>query len=77
MFNAKSVELVKRTFCERELTQLLRAVDRDIERAEYELCENGEEYVHILYATTGGQKTVCVSADSFLAMARDVLEVVK
>lgn len=77
MFNAKSVEVVKRTFCERELTKLLRAVDRDIERAEYELCENGEEYVHILYATTGGQKTVCVSADSLLAMARDVLKVVK
>ena len=40
----------KSEFCERELTTLLRAVDRDIEKAEYELRDNGEEYVHILYA---------------------------
>ena len=64
----------KSTFCERELTALLRAADRDIEKAEYELCDNGEEYVHILYATTGGVTTVCVTADSLLALTRDVLK---
>ena len=64
----------KSTFCERELTALLKAVDRDIEKAEYELCDNGEEYVHILYATTGGVTTVCVTADSLLALTRDVLK---
>ena len=64
----------KSKFCERELTALLKAVDRDIEKAEYELCDNGEEYVHILYATTGGQTTVCVTADSLLALTRDVLK---
>lgn len=64
----------KREFCERELTALLKAVDRDIEKAEYELCDNGEEYVHILYATTGGVTTVCVTADSLLALTRDVLK---
>ena len=42
------MDQIKRMFCERELTLLLRAVDRDIERAEYELCRNGEEYVHVL-----------------------------
>lgn len=63
----------KSAFCRRELTALLKAVDSDIEEAEYELCDNGEEYVHILYATTGGVTTVCVTADSLLALARDVL----
>lgn len=64
----------KSEFCERELTALLKAVDRNIEKAEYELCDNGEEYVHILYATTGGVTTVCVTADSLLALTRDVLK---
>lgn len=64
----------KSEFCERELMALLKAVDRDIEKAEYELCDNGEEYVHILYATTGGVTTVCVTADSLLALTRDVLK---
>lgn len=64
----------KSEFCERELTALLKAVDRDIEKAEYESCDNGEEYVHILYATTGGVTTVCVTADSLLALTRDVLK---
>lgn len=64
----------KSEFCERELTALLKAVDRNIEKAEYELCDNGEEYVHILYAATGGQTTVCVTADSLLALTRDVLK---
>lgn len=64
----------KSAFCGRELTVLLKAVDSDIEKAEYELCDNGEEYVHILYATTGGVTTVCVTADNLLALARDVLK---
>lgn len=67
----------KSAFCRRELTALLKAVDRNIEKAEYELCDNGEEYVHILYAATGGQTTVCVTADSLLALTRDVLKVVE
>ena len=67
----------KSEFCKRELTALLKAADRDIEKAEYELCDNGEEYVHILYATTGGVTTVCVTADSLLALTRDVLKVVE
>ena len=65
----------KSSFCERELTQLLRIIDRDIEKAEYELCDNGEEYVHILYATTGGAITACVTGDSLSALTRDVLKV--
>lgn len=67
----------KSEFCKRELTALLKAADRDIEKAEYKLCDNGEEYVHILYATTGGTTTVCVTADSLLALTRDVLKVVE
>ena len=69
-----TIRIHKSEFCERELTALLKAVDRDIEKAEYELCDNGEEYVHILYATTGGVTTVCVTADSLLALTRDVLK---
>ena len=65
----------KSSFCEGELTQLLRIIDRDIEKAEYELCDNGEEYVHILYATTGGVITACVTGDSLSALTRDVLKV--
>lgn len=64
----------KSEFCEKELTALLKVIDHDIEKAKYELCANGEEYVHILYATTGGVTTVCVTADSLLAMTRDVLK---
>ena len=64
----------KSAFCRRELTALLKAVDSDIAKAEYELCDNGEEYVQILYATTGGVTTVCVTADSPLALTRDVLK---
>ena len=71
------MNLVKKIFCERELTQLLRVIDRDIEQAEYELCRNGEEYVHVLYIANGGQTTVCVTADSLLALTRDVLKVVE
>ena len=41
----------KSAFCRRELTALLKVIDRGIEKAEYELCDNGEEYVHILYAS--------------------------
>ena len=69
-----TIRIHKSEFCERELTALLKAVDRDIEKAEYELCDNGEEYVHILYATTGGVTTVCVTADSLLALTCDVLK---
>ena len=64
----------KGVFCKGELTALLKAVDRDIEKAEYEMCKGGEEYVHILYAATGGVTTVCVTADSLLALTRDVLK---
>lgn len=70
-----STEYIRKSaFCRKELTALLKVVDRDIEKAEYELCDNGEEYVHILYATTGGVTTVCVTADSLLALTCDVLK---
>lgn len=70
-----STEYIRKSaFCRKELTALLKAIDHDIEKAEYELCDNGEEYVHILYATTGGVTTICVTADSLPALARDVLK---
>lgn len=71
------MDQIKKMFCERELTLLLRAVDRDIERAEYELCRNGEEYVRVFYIANVGQTTVCVTADSLLALTRDVLKAVE
>jgi hypothetical protein len=71
-----TVKEMKTAFVANELTSLLRKIDTDIERAEYEALENGEEYVHILYSATGGQTTVCVTADSLSAITRDVLKMI-
>lgn len=37
--------------------------------------EDGEEFVHIIYQDedTNSNKKICVTGDSFLAMARDVI----
>ena len=76
----------KRSFVENELTALLKKIDPDIERAEYEPCEwkvarGGSnisyitnEYVHVLYGPTGGQITINVTADSLAAITTDVIK---
>ena len=76
----------KKSFVENELAALLKKIDPDIERAEYEPCKwkiarGGSnisyitnEYVHVLYGTTGGQITINVTADSLGAITRDVLK---
>ena len=71
MFNEKT------EFVANELTALICKMDKDISRAEYEIINSGEEYVHILYAPTGGQATVCVTADSLLGITKDVLKEVE
>lgn len=68
----------KQDFVRCELSALLRCVDKSIAGALYEECDNGEEYVNILYGESGGcgsyhTTTVCVTADSLSAMVKDVL----
>lgn len=66
------VDEMKAKFVAKELTNLIRKVDDNIERAEYMVYKSNEEYVHILYST-GGQVDVCVTADSLSAITTDVL----
>ena len=67
--------IYKSAFCKAELTAFLKAVDRDIRNARYEEIGD-EEYVRINF-NNGSSRRVCVTADSLLAMARDVLKVVE
>lgn len=61
----------KSSFCERELTQLLKVSDSDVNNARYEeAC--GEEYV-IINFKNGFSRRVCVTGDSLSALTRDVL----
>ena len=76
----------KTEFVKNELTALLKKIDPDIERAEYELCSREvicnacekfqitSEYVHVLYGPTGGQITIDVTADSLAAITTDVIK---
>lgn len=67
--------IYKSAFCKAELSALLKAVDRGIRNARYEEID-GEEYVRINY-DNGSNRRICVTADSLIAMARDVLGVVE
>lgn len=62
----------KAGFVANELTSLLRKIDNDIERANYEIKSNSEEFVYVRYKN-GFEIKVCVSADNFAALSRDVL----
>lgn len=65
---------MKQHFIANELSALLRKIDVDIKSAEY-ITEHGEEYVVIKFSN-GYAKKVCVTADSILAIAKDVLKVI-
>jgi hypothetical protein len=68
-----TVEEMKSDFTANELTNLIRKIDKNIERAEYEAHPSGEEFVRV-YETSGRMAIkVCVTADSLSAMTRDVL----
>lgn len=61
----------KRDFVLNELTELMRRLDPDIERLEYNADLRGEEIVTIYRGAHA--YNVCVTADSLGAIARDVL----
>lgn len=64
----------KRDFVERELSCMLIKADADIYGAEYLTSAEGEEYV-LVFFRNGHIKNICVTADSMMALARDVLRV--
>lgn len=66
----------KENFCRHELLVLVQAIDKQILRLEYEVDENGQETVYIVWLQSYGEyrKPINVTADSLAAMARDVLK---
>ncbi len=66
----------KRNFCNRELLNLVKGIDKDVLRLVYKLHESGEETVIIVWRTSTGEhmKPVNVTGDSLSALARDVLK---
>ena len=79
-----SVEEQKAEFVGRELTALLRRIDKEIDHAVYEKFNNGEEYVEVHYRqylfrpeSSPRPFVVCVTADSLSALTRDVLKAIE
>jgi hypothetical protein len=66
----------KDIFVKHELLMLVQAIDKKILRLEYRLHKNGMETVTIVWLTESGEvyKPINVTADSLLALARDVLK---
>ena len=66
----------KERFCKHELLALVQAIDKKILRLEYELVDDGLEIVTVVWLTEAGEvyKPINVTADSLLALARDVLK---
>ena len=66
----------KDIFVRHELLQLVQAIDKKVLRLEYRLHKNGMETVTIVWLTESGEvyKSINVTADSLLALARDVLK---
>ena len=62
-------------FCKNCLTEVIRFALNDRLTAEYYTTDSGEEYVDIVNRQGQSVKTVCVTADSLTALARDVLKV--
>lgn len=65
----------KEIFIRHALLQLVQEIDKKILRLEYEV-EDGDETVYIVWLQSYGEyrKAVNVTADSFAAIARDVLK---
>lgn len=66
----------KDIFVRHELLQFVQAIDKKVLRLEYRLHKNGMETVTIVWLTESGEvyKPINVTADSLLALARDVLK---
>ncbi len=70
-----SVYEQKDIFVRHELLMLVQAIDKKILRLEYEVSEDGQETVYIVWLQSYGEyrKPINVTANSLAAMARDVL----
>ncbi len=68
----------KYIFCRHELLLLVKAIDKDVLRLEYEVHVSGEETVTVVWLTpeTEYKKRVYVTGDSFSALTTDVLKVI-
>jgi hypothetical protein len=68
----------KCNFCRHELLQLVQAIDKDVLRLEYEVHDNEEETVTVVWLTAEAEykKTVYVTGDSFSALTTDVLKAI-
>lgn len=67
----------KFNFVRHELLQLLKAIDKDILKAEYEILDDEIEIVTVYWLTADGyssDRKINVTADSLSAIARDVLK---
>jgi hypothetical protein len=66
----------KDIFVRHELLQLVQAIDKKVLRLEYRFHKDGMETVTIVWLTKSGEvyKPINVTADSLLALARDVLK---
>lgn len=69
----------KFNFVRHELLQLIKAIDRDILKAEYEILDDEIEIVTVYWLTSEGfssDRKVNVTGDSLQALTRDVLKVI-
>jgi len=67
----------KFNFVRHELLRLLKAIDKDILKTEYDILENEIEIVTVYWLTSEGHSSdrkVNVTGDSLQALARDVLK---
>lgn len=63
----------KNDFIDNELTALIKRVNPDVVKLEYE-CDLGEEFC-IIHFNNGYEKRACITCDSLSATTRDVLKV--
>lgn len=67
----------KDIFVRHELLQFVQAIDKKVLRLEYQVHDNGMETVTVVWFTEAGEYSkppIDVTADSLLALARDVLK---
>lgn len=67
------VQHEKEMFVECKLYPLLDSIDHNILYADYEVEDNGEEYVKLTYAKPLSECRVKVTGDSLIALVMDVL----
>lgn len=71
-----NVQKEKRVFVRSELSMLLIRCDRSIEEVDYIVLEDGSEVVKVIWEN-GYYKSIDVTCDSLMQIAKDVLREVK